>query len=79
MVSNAIQYIHSTDYTHHYNTEHWPIYYLKNLNNFLTPRGNPSEKLIVTKLSRNFPYFMEPERSLECSQEPVTGPYSQYI
>jgi hypothetical protein len=29
------------------------------------------QKLIVTQLVKNFPPFMEPERSLPCSQEPA--------
>jgi len=34
------------------------------------------EKLIVTQLVKSSPlYFMEPESSLPCSQEPSTGTY----
>jgi len=35
------------------------------------------EKLVVTQLVKKFPTFMQPEGSLECSQEPAPAPYPE--
>jgi hypothetical protein len=35
------------------------------------------EQLIVTQILEKYPFFMEPEGSLPCSQKPATGPYPE--
>jgi hypothetical protein len=35
------------------------------------------QKLIVTKPVKKYPFFMEPEGSLPCSQKSATGPYPE--
>jgi hypothetical protein len=38
---------------------------------------SPLKKLIVTRLVKELPPFMEPEASLPCSQQPATGLYPE--
>jgi hypothetical protein len=54
--------------------------------NYLTPRGRVVlQKLTAAQISlpnllsysRNFPPFMAPKSSLQCSQKPTTGPYPE--
>jgi hypothetical protein len=38
---------------------------------------NAMEQLIIIKLVKKFPSFIEPKGSLSFSQEPATGPYPE--
>jgi hypothetical protein len=52
------------------------VYSLPNVVNWLTPWNRVLlKRLTFTQLVKKFPLFMEPEASLQCSQQPARGPY----